>query len=284
MTSERGLHRIHFTATAEIRMGPDGLDLVLAHGGRHPDLPREQTLPATWRERIEWPDGTVTAGVSEPSTLWYIETPTQRIVVDSGLSAANVAFANEVFQRRQLHQHYVHLPDSSVERFLAAHGTRPEEIDLVVLTHLHLDHFPNAPAFTRARFLVHVRELAAGLAPAPHDGFHWREFAPYLLQVIDRVEIVHGDMQIEPGIEVWHVGGHSQGQLAVVVQTRAGTVVLGSDFFSTYKSIELSWPPGIYTNLDEWESNARRLRRVADVIVPGHDWSVWERHPDQVIG
>ena len=280
----RKQHQIFFTATTEIRFGAADVEFVLLQGGQYPTPTPEQFRPSTFRERVEWEDGSVTPGVAEPSPFWFIDTGEHKIVVDSGLSAENVAFANQVFKAKGINQYYVFRPEHSVEQFLARHGTSPGEIDIVILSHLHLDHFPNVGIFKNARILVHAKELVVALAPARYEPFHWKEFRPYLLEVIDRIEVLHGDARISPGVEVWHVGGHAPGQLVVVVETSLGRTILASDFFNTYLNLDYAWPPGILSNLEEWERNCRRLKLASDVIVPGHDWQVWERFPDGVIG
>jgi glyoxylase-like metal-dependent hydrolase (beta-lactamase superfamily II) len=102
--------------------------------------------------------------------------------------------------------------------------------------------------------------------------------------VLDRVDTIDGDMQVCDGVRVWHVGGHSPGLLAVAVDTSAGWVVVGGDFFNTYVNLEHNWPVGSLSSLAEWEESCRMLKSRADVIVPGHDYEVWKRHPTGTIG
>jgi glyoxylase-like metal-dependent hydrolase (beta-lactamase superfamily II) len=277
-------HQIFFTATAEIRFPATELGLILLHGGNHPTVPRERMLPSTFRDSVKWEDGSSGPGIAEPSPVWFISTGKEKIVIDSGLSEANVNVINKIFKSRGVTQYYVSLADQSVEKFLGGLGAKPEDIDIVILTHLHMDHFPNVGAYKKARILVHAKELVAAMAPNPYQQAHWHELRPLLVDVLDRVEVLHGDAKICDGVEVLEVGGHSPGQLAVLVQTSLGRVAIASDFFNTYQNIDYSWPPGVYTNLDEWESNCRRVKMAADVIVPGHDWAVWDRFPKGVIG
>lgn len=276
-------HRIRFTATTEIRMPFDDLGLIMMRGGQHPDAPSEEMLPSTVRDAVELADGSVVRGISEPSPLWFIETPDLKILIDSGLRSTHVDHANRIFRERGDRQFYIALDDDPAT-FLNRCGTTPDDIDVVILTHLHLDHFPNIAEFTNARVLAHAEELLVALFPDAGERYHWPEFRPYLFDAIPRIEVVRGDMEVCPGVQIWHGGGHSPGQLLVAVETALGTTLLASDFFNTYRNIEHSWPPGICTNLDEWETNARRFKLAADVIVPGHDWAVWDQFPNGVIG
>src|SRR5262249_33646945 len=52
---------------------------------------------------------------------------------------------------------------------LGRRGVRPEDVDTVVVSHLHWDHVQNVDLFARARILVHADELAYGADPDPDD-------------------------------------------------------------------------------------------------------------------
>ncbi|GAA3936852.1 N-acyl homoserine lactonase family protein [Microbacterium soli] len=279
-----GKHKIYFADTTEIKLDEKSISVLLLNSGVHPDVPPEDIRLYGYREQITWPDGSVAPGVLEPICLWYIPTPTMKILVDTGISPENAAHANKVFRTRDQGQVYTTRPEHDIRKFLASHGTTPEEIDVVILTHLHLDHFANAPAYTNARFIVQRRELPWGLTPPPYAEFHWREFTPYLIDVLDRVEAVEGDVTICDGVEAWWVGGHTAGSQAVAVDTELGKVVLAGDFFYSYKNIEWNWPPGNYWSLDEWEQSSQRLRSDSDLIIPNHDYETFERYPRGYIG
>jgi glyoxylase-like metal-dependent hydrolase (beta-lactamase superfamily II) len=240
--------------------------------------------PFGYSESIEWEDGSTSIGVAHPITIAYIETPQLKIVVDTGATAETNAHANEVFKTREQHQYYVKKPGQDIHAFLNAHGTDVEEIDLVILTHTHVDHFAAAPLYKNARFLLHRKELSLAVAPPPYMQFQWRDFSRYLLEVLDRVDTIDGDVKVCEGVQVWHVGGHSPGLLVVAVDTQVGRVVVGGDFFNTYVNLENDWPVGVLSSLAEWEESCQMLKSRADVIIPGHDYEVWQRHPSGTIG
>ncbi|HEY7380915.1 MAG TPA: MBL fold metallo-hydrolase, partial [Gaiella sp.] len=66
---------------------------------------------------------------------------------------------------------------------LALLGIRPEEVSLIVVTHLHYDHIGNLAAFPEAELAVHERELAFRLGP---DGLR-----PEHAAVVEADEIAH---------------------------------------------------------------------------------------------
>lgn len=107
-------------------------------------------------------------------------------------------------------------------RNLAAAGVRPEEIGLVILTHLHFDHAGGCtvvdgaaglrPTFSRARHLIQRAEWddATGNLPELAGAYFSRDFVP--LEEAGLVEFVDGDAEIFPGLTVRLTGGHTRGQ------------------------------------------------------------------------
>jgi glyoxylase-like metal-dependent hydrolase (beta-lactamase superfamily II) len=274
---------VHYFVTNEMKLDVAAIGTLLLNSGVHPDIPPEAMRVYGYHEQLEWPDGQVAPGVLQPILLWYVETPELKILVDTGCSKENAAHANEVFRSHGQTQRIETRPEHDIDAFLASHGTSASEIELVILSHLHLDHFCNAGAYTNARFLVQRRELAWGLAPPRYSQFHWREFAPYLTSVLDRVDALDGDAKICDGVEVWLVGGHTPGGMAVCVDKSVGKTVIAGDFFYTYRNIDFSWPPGSFSNIVEWESNCHMIKRKAGVILPSHDYELAQRHPSGTI-
>lgn len=76
--------------------------------------------------------------------VWYIEGPKEKILVDSGMTW-------EIFQRSGATGH-THV--QTIREGLAKYGLEPEDIDIIIQTHLHVDHRANAAEFTRARFVL----------------------------------------------------------------------------------------------------------------------------------
>ena len=134
---------------------------------------------------------------------------------------------------------------------LSAAGLRPEDIDLVVLSHLHFDHCgalvaPGqdgelAALFPRAKHVVQGRELEAWRHPDPRSRPSYKPENLGLLERAGRLLVVDGDQQVAPGIQVRVTGGHTAGHQAVYVRDQEQTVVFTGDFLLVRALLKSNW-------------------------------------------
>lgn len=272
--------RIHFVVTAELESTIEG---SLLNGGVSPDIPRERVLPFGWRDDLRRRDGTVVSGVMVPAPVWLIEGARRVILIDTGVG--------DVDEIDRLHARHGSIrwiveraEDQDLVRGLAAHGVRPEDVELVVLSHLHFDHVGNNELFPNARFIVQRDELPQALAPPKFCMFYYPEYRYKMEAVLDRLDVVDGDVQIDPDIRLLKIGGHTPGCQATLVQTSAGVVCLTSDAMYNYRNIELDWPVGSFWDLPQLLRGMERMRQEADLLVPQHDWQFLAEHPEGSIG
>lgn len=212
-----------------------------------------------------------TVEISFPIVAWYIRAGDKNILVDTGASP-------EVYRR------YSPAPVEEILTFEAALGTlglAPEDIDMVIQTHLHYDHCGNTRKCQNARVVVQEEELK--FAYAPHPVFA-RGFAKELMQGI-HWRIVSGDAEVVPGIRVLHVPGHTPGTQAVAIDTEKGTAILSgfcatNEVFYPPESISKIWPvlvPGIHTDVLQAFDNALKIKGLADILIPIHEMEFAQR-------
>jgi N-acyl homoserine lactone hydrolase len=191
------------------------------------------------------------------------------------------------------------------ETVLAKVGYRPEDVDTVILTHLHFDHAGNFDAFPKARILVQRREyerwqeVLAALPDTTLGKQSWMlssldvEIFPRFARAIaeGRVELLDGDTEIAPGIHCRLAADtHTFGSQWVEVATRSGPYVVAGDCVYWYANVERMWPPG-YVQGNSWNLLAtyERLRQLVGAdrlerVVPGHDMEIFTRHRSWVAG
>jgi glyoxylase-like metal-dependent hydrolase (beta-lactamase superfamily II) len=133
---------------------------------------------------------------------------------------------------------------------LAALGLRPEDIDVVVNTHLHFDHAGGntreeggrlVPTFPNARYVVQLGEWEDAVRPHERSRASYREgdFVP--LAEARRLETVQGEVEVAPGVRVVPVGGHTAYHQMVVVEGGGETLVVPTDLLPTTSHLPLPW-------------------------------------------
>jgi glyoxylase-like metal-dependent hydrolase (beta-lactamase superfamily II) len=207
--------------------------------------------------------------------VWAIVNPAGVIIVDSGF--------DEAMSRRR--QREITKP---VRDGLAALGIAPEAIKTVVISHLHYDHCGNHELFPNARYHLQDREMeyATGRCmchQAQRVAFESDDVVAMVRKVFaGRVAFHNGTDEIEPGVTVHHIGGHSKGLQSVRVKTRRGYVMLAADAVHLYAHIDQGRVFPITYNVAEVVEGYETLKKLATSpshIVPGHDPLVLQRYP-----
>lgn len=210
-----------------------------------------------------------------PALVFYLEGGSQKILVDTGVGGPE-----------------------GVVRALAGIGLKPQDIDTVILTHLHFDHADNVGLFPQARFILQKREWEYAKSPLP---IQRQLYNPETIAELERLDLILvGDRYVvEDGVEVILVPGHTPGQQAVVVNTSQGNYVLAGDLLMTWINVyphiseytdmlgnrvavtpqpdHAFFPPGIHTDLTDWYDSAWRVLAFAGSrrrILPGHEPSL----------
>ena len=211
-----------------------------------------------------------------PVISWYIEGAKKNILIDSGISASDG-------------KKYTDSPMEDIVDFEAGlkekTGLCTEDIDYVIQTHLHFDHVGNTHKCKNAKVIVQRKELEYALAPHPMQGYLYDS---KLLNSLN-FELVQGDQEIFPGINVIFLPSHTPGVQAVSVNTEKGKAVvsgmccIGDNFNppepKTVPQKKYDWkviPPGNFINLNDAYFNTLKLKGIADIIVPQHDYSLFE--------
>jgi glyoxylase-like metal-dependent hydrolase (beta-lactamase superfamily II) len=107
---------------------------------------------------------------------------------------------------------------------LAAAGVAPADIDLVVFTHLHVDHVgwnmhDGEPFFPRARYVAHRADFDNFTTRYP--GRRYVQDQLIALDAAGRLELIDGDLSPLPGVEIEHVPGHTAGSCVVTIGSTA---------------------------------------------------------------
>lgn len=178
-------------------------------------------------------------------------------------------------------------PDMEPRNALKKLGITPEEVEIVVMTHLHWDHSCNCSLFKNATFFVQKSELQCAVAPNPVQFGQYEVgipgHTPPWMEVFPRIKTVEGDVHdLAKGVHLLHLPGHTPGSMGVAVETRKGVHLIAGDFIPLMANWEgdskLKHIPGsIHINLDDYQRSFQKAEQAADVILASHDFAI-SRH------
>lgn len=184
-----------------------------------------------------------------PRSMWrrWIEPDDQnriplacRALLAEGLAGKNVLFEAGIgtfFEPRLRERYGVVEPEPRLLRALEARGLSHEQIDVVVLSHLHFDHAggllapweegaPPRLLFPRARFLVGEQAWERAIHPHPRDRASFIPALPGLLLQSGRLEIVRGERSPTLGkaVRFEYSEGHTPGLMLAEIGGDGGVV------------------------------------------------------------
>ncbi len=149
-------------------------------------------------------------------------------------------------------------------------GLTADDIDNVLVTHLHWDHAQNLDVFPDARILVHPLERAYAGKPHRND---WATpaWSGVMLEIQRRIEEIEEGDEIEPGVRVLHTPGHSVGSICVSAETGEGLAVVSGDVLHYSSAALTRRNPTVFWSEEQASQSIDRIVEMADVIYPGHD-------------
>jgi len=134
---------------------------------------------------------------------------------------------------------------------LAAGGVAPEDIDIVINTHLHFDHCGwntvrdrngnIVPTFPGAKYYAPEGEWQYARKPSQRDSISYISDNYDPLVASGQMTLLKGGEEIVPGISVQTFPGHTAHMQAVIVQSRGQTACYISDLIPTTAHIDLTW-------------------------------------------
>jgi len=148
---------------------------------------------------------------------------------------------------------------------LMKHGLKPEDIDVVINTHLHFDHCGNNKLFKNARFVVQKDELNYAYEP---ERFQQAAYVKEFFNVKGlNYETVRGRCQVCEGVTVMRTPGHSVGHQSVLVKGDDGrNYVYCGDAAPIRENLERRNIPGILYNAHKALESIDRLRRIKNAV------------------
>jgi glyoxylase-like metal-dependent hydrolase (beta-lactamase superfamily II) len=205
-----------------------------------------------------------------PIYSWYVEGGGKNILVDTGEMSP---IQSEDRQRMIGGKIY------TFEEGLARWNLKPEDIDIVIHTHLHNDHCENDYKCSNAVFYIHENELKRIHDPHPLD---FRYLEDYIEDIEENGQIrqIREDGEVLPGIQVEHTPAHTDGGLTVFIQTAGGRAaitgfcVIEENFNPPpeIRAMEMNViPPGTHVDVYRAYEILEEIKAKADILLPLHE-------------
>jgi glyoxylase-like metal-dependent hydrolase (beta-lactamase superfamily II) len=210
-------------------------DMVTDLSGLIPKATPEAVRPLTWmKPHFMTEDGALRISIH----ALVVETPTRRILVDT-------CVGNDKSRPAIPDWHNLQLP---FLKDLEEAGFKPDSIDTVVCTHLHVDHVgwntmlvggKWLPTFPKARYLLGQREFdywrSEAEADRAHEGFDAIQvavFADSVKPIFDAglVDLVDVDHRVCEEVRLVPTHGHTPGHVSVRIESKGEKAFITGDF------------------------------------------------------
>ncbi|MEQ8850822.1 MAG: MBL fold metallo-hydrolase [Phycisphaerales bacterium] len=213
----------------------------------------------------------------------------KRVLIETGIGDKFGAKERDIYSQE----------DRAIHDAVEEAGCRVEDVDAVILTHLHFDHAGGLTrrgpddrpvlTFPNAEIIVQRQEWEDAIAnrSTMHKTYLRNHLTP---DVAERVRLVDGECEALPGITVWPTPGHTWGQQAVRFEDEKGyTRVFVPDVMPT-RWHRLASACMAY-DVETWTSQQERIRllkraseerwRLTLVHEHGHPHFISEPDPDK---
>ena len=252
----------------------------------------------------QWLDGGAMFGVV-PKPLWekripadarnriplamrclLVETPDALVLIDNGAGNKESDKFKDIYGIDNLPSGgATEAMPTRLEEALAAAGFKPDDVDVVIDTHLHFDHaggntrrtadgsvelsFPRATYYARKGEYeyAHSRNERIQASYLPHN------FEPVMQA--GRMQLIESDIEIVPGVSVRRTPGHTPHHQSVLVRSGGESACFLADVIPTAAHLPLPWIMGYdvepLVTLESKRALLAEARREQWLLVFEHD-------------
>jgi 4-pyridoxolactonase len=192
----------------------------------------------------------------------YIDHPDAKVLIDTGFDKA---WVDRVLPFEKPEQS----EDQTIVNQLAKIGVRPEEIDVVVNSHLHFDHCSGNRYFPGATFVMSKAELRHAFVPDPWERISYdRNLVDMPGARMELLDLSDGyEYEVVSGVTLISTPGHAAGHLSVVARpTSEAPMVFPIDVAYTRRNLVDRLLMGFHTNPEDLLRSMVKIENVARKI------------------
>ena len=190
-----------------------------------------------------------------------------KMIVDTGLSAD--AGSYEKIAGVEIHAQET---DKTMENVLESIGWKPEDVDIVVNTHLHFENCGNNSLFKNAKVLVQRKEWEFALRPVLSQKQYYK--SSLLANGAGsglNLELLDGETEVEEGLVLIPTPGHSRGHQSLLINTEGGVVCYAGHAVNLMENLSDNIIGNIVDDTKEALDSMENIRRTAEFVIPGCD-------------
>lgn len=219
--------------------------------------------------------------ITVPVPSYLIVHPKGRVLFDTGLHRATLQDPHAHVGAMLARYHTFHFnAGEEVGARLTAMQIGPENVDIIVNSHLHFDHCGGNDQLPNAAIVIQSRELAHARAVQSSQGYLTKDWdTGQRFRTIDGEHDLFGDGAVVCIPTYGHTPGH---QSLRVRPERGGEFVLCGDACYLKESLEMMRLPGMISDKEAARAVFPRFREMqarGARIMFGHDPEFWKSIP-----
>jgi glyoxylase-like metal-dependent hydrolase (beta-lactamase superfamily II) len=210
--------------------------------------------------------------------LLVIETPDAKVLIETGMGPRWTEKERERFEIRSLVDH---------SRALSSVGIANDEVDAIVISHMHFDHLGGAvierdaalvPAYPKAKVYVQKGEyeLAKKVNSRGRASYRTEDYEP--LERAGLLKMIDGEAEIVAGVKTRVTGGHTSHHQVITFESQGKKGVFFADIIPTKGHLTPPWVMGYdHYPLDTCDAKDEWLTRAAEenwLVVFDHELDV----------
>ncbi len=190
-----------------------------------------------------------------------VQTEKEKILVDTGIG--------DLPPRYRKYHDVIRRKNQELRYSLKKEGLAPNDVTLVVNTHLHFDHCGNNRLFPNAKFLSQIDEIRYAYFP---DRFMRVSYLRDFFDIEGDFLPVRGRYSVGEEVEVVPTPGHTIGHQSVIVKWKGRNIVYTGDAAPLPENIEKRNITGMVYDTARASESIDLLRKIENpVYVHSHD-------------
>ena len=170
-----------------------------------------------------------------------VRTGSENILIETGIGNRLDTKQRDIFGVEQ--------PKTLMDR-LEALSVKPEDIDIVICSHLHFDHVGwntieekgrFIPTFSKATYIIQRAEWEAAVHPNIRTEMNYSKEHFLPLDEHGVLRVVEDEEMITDGIQVLHTGGHTDGHQVIKIESEGRTALFLADLVPMISHIKIPY-------------------------------------------